>query len=339
MQVSAVTVLMPVHNGALYLAEAVDSILRQTFADFELLVLDDGSTDDTPHILGACSDPRLAVIRNEKNVGVIAALNRGLEVAKGEFVARMDADDVALPNRLQRQVDFLRASPRTGLCGTWFRTIGDGRSTTVRPPTAAEDVSAKLFYESPLAHPSVMFRRALFAVHRLRYSGDYPHAEDFELWTRVDHVTEIANLPEVLLQYRRHGEQISSARKAMQQESVDRILIRQLRRIHPHASETDCGAHLAIVGNRVTDADRIPVEFAETWLTGLIRRNEQAEEGFPPAAFRRALAIVWWRYCSSRASKPGVVKTFYASSITKELPLKNWLGMLAVKAKALAVRP
>lgn len=333
-----VTVLMPAYNAALYLAEAIDSILRQTFADFEFLVVDDGSSDATPQILEAITDPRLALLRHQENLGVIAALNRGLEAAKGEFIARMDADDVAMPERLRRQIDFLRASPRTGLCGTWFRTFGGSRETTVRPPTAAEDAAARLFYESPLAHPSVMFRRALFSEHKLCYSQDYPHAEDFELWSRVAQVSEIANLPEVLLRYRHHDEQVSGVRKAKQEESVAQIRLRQLGRICPDATQAERKTHLAILSNQGIDAEGIAVDIVESWLRHLVRRNDRAQGGFPPAAFRRAIAILWWRYCSTRASRPGMLKAFYASELAAALPLKNRLGMLAVKAKSLAGR-
>jgi glycosyltransferase involved in cell wall biosynthesis len=330
---------MPVHNGASYLRDAMGSIFQQTFPDFELLAVNDGSTDATPSILRSCTDSRLTVLENENNLGLIASLNRGLEMARGEYVARMDADDVALPKRLQRQVAFIRTSPRTGLCGTWFRTFGGACSTVVRPPTGAEDMAAKLFHESPLAHPTVMFRRALFADHGLRYSHEYPHAEDFELWTRVAQVTELANLPEVLLRYRRHDEQVSNLKKARQDESVRKILLRQLRRIHANATEAECEAHVAIVSNRRPDAAGVKLDYVESWLRELVRKNDLAEAGFPPAAFRRAIAIVWWRYCSSRSSVPGMLRAFYSSELTRVLPLKNKLGMLAVRAKAMAARP
>jgi len=339
MAAPAVTVLMPVHNGAPYLHDAMGSIFKQTFPDFELLVVDDGSTDATPSILRSCADSRLTVVENETNLGLIDALNRGLEAAKGEFIARIDADDVAMPRRLQRQVDFLRKSPRTGLCGTWFRSFGGARSAVVRPPTGAEEMAAKLFHESPLAHPTVMFRRALFAHHGLRYSYEYPHAEDFELWTRAAQVTELANLPEVLLRYRRHDEQVSNVKKARQDESVKKILLRQLRRIHANTTEEEREAHVAIVSNRMPDATGVKVDYVESWLRELVRRNDLAEAGFPPAGFRRAIAIVWWRYCSSRSSVPGMLRAFYSSELTRLLPLKNKLGMLAVRAKAMAARP
>jgi glycosyltransferase involved in cell wall biosynthesis len=335
MAAPTVTVLMSVYNGAPYLAEAVGSILGQTFSEFELLVVDDGSTDDSAAILQACTDTRLKVIKNESNLGLIASLNRGLEAIRGEYVARMDADDIALPNRLQRQVEFLRASPRTGLCGTWFRTFGGDRSTVVHPPTAADDTAARLFYESPLGHPTVMFRRALLEEHELRYSREYPHAEDFELWTRFARVTELANVPEVLLRYRQHEEQVSSLKKAKQEESVRKILLSQLARIHPKASEAEREAHVAIVANRMPDEAGIGTDFVQSWLGGLIRKNDGTDAGFPPGAFRRAIALVWWRYCSSRTSAPGMLGAFYSSELTQILPLKNRLGMLAVRARAM----
>jgi len=337
MATPSITVLMPVFNGASYLAQAIDSVLRQTLSDFELLVVDDGSTDETASLLRNCPDTRLRVIRNARNLGVVASLNRGLEEATGEFVARMDADDLAMRSRLARQRDFLVSSPRVGLCGTWFKTFGGLRSVLVHPPTAADDTAARLFYESPLGHPTVMFRRALFEAHGLRYSHEYPHAEDFELWTRVAQVTELANLPEMLLRYREHREQVTIRRRTKQKESVAKILLRQLDRIWPSATPAEREAHVAIVAN-ARDAD-IEVDYADSWLQALIMKNDEAGHPFPPAAFRRAIAVLWWRFCSSRSSLPGVIKAFYASDLARSLPLRNKIGMLAVRAAALVGRP
>jgi glycosyltransferase involved in cell wall biosynthesis len=339
MTAPAVTVLMPVHNGARYLGEAMGSILSQTFSDFVLLVVDDGSTDATSSILGACTDPRLAVHRNGRNLGLIASLNWGLDNARSEYIARMDADDVALPTRLQRQVDFLRRSPGIGLCGSWFRMLGGARRHAVRPPTGADDMAARLFHESPLAHPSVMFRRALFDQHRLRYSDDYPHAEDFELWTRIALVTELANLPEILLLYRQHDEQVSALKRSSQKDSVKRIVLRQLRRIHANATDAECDAHFAIISNLGAGIAGIEVGYVESWLKELVRRNDTAAAGFPPAAFRGVIGMAWWRYCSTRTTRPGMLGSFYRSDLTRYLPLKYRLGMLAVRAKATAARP
>ena len=334
MSAPAVTVLMPVFNGAAYLREAIGSILEQTFGDFELLVVNDGSTDDTPSILRSCRDPRLRVLDNGANLGLIASLNKGLDAANGEFVARMDADDVALPRRLERQAAYLQIAPSIGVCGTWFRTFGGTRPTVVRPPVGPDDMAAKLFYESPLAHPTVMFRRMLFAAHGLRYSQDFAHAEDYELWTRAAEVTALANLPEVLLRYRQHAEQVSAAKAAKQDETVKRILLRQLRKVCPQASEAECNAHVAIVRNRMGDGDVLHVDYVESWLRRLIGGNETASRPFPREAFLRSLAIVWWRHCSARCARPGVLKAFFSSELTQALPLRNRLGILALRAKA-----
>jgi len=334
MPAPAVSVLMAVYNGAAYLGEAMASILSQTFGDFELLVIDDGSTDDTPAILRACTDRRLRVVRHDGNLGLIAALNRGLDEARGEYVARMDADDIALPSRLERQRKLLLGAPNIGLCGTWFRTFGSEPAKVVRPPVQPDELAAKLFYESPLAHPSVMFRRTLFAERGLRYDPAFSFAEDFELWTRVAQVADLANVPEVLMRYRRHGAQVSAEHEAAQGESVRKILVRQLRRIHPEASKAECETHVAIIGNREAGVPR--ADLVEAWLSELIRRNDSSSHGYPAAAFRRALAILWWRYCSARSAEPGMLRTFYASPLTAVLPLRNRLGMLVVRARAAA---
>jgi glycosyltransferase involved in cell wall biosynthesis len=336
MPVPAVSVLLPVHNGASYLEDAVASILRQTLPDFELLVINDGSTDGTASILRNCADSRLTVIENERNLGLIPSLNTGLAAARGEFVARMDADDIAYPHRLQRQVDFLREFPQVGLCGTWFQMFGAGRPKVVRPPTQPEDLAARLFYESPLAHPSVMFRRALFADHGLQYSLDYPHAEDYELWVRAGEITGLANLPEVLLRYRRHGKQVSNLKTARQNETVRMILVRQLRKIYPGASADECERHVAICKEWLSERAGIDVHYVETWLRQLVARNDSAGCPFPRDAFRRALGIVWWRYCSVRLATRGMLSAFYASDFARALPLRNRLGIIALRAKAMA---
>jgi GT2 family glycosyltransferase len=327
----AVTVLMPAYNAAAHLKEALESIFRQTFSDFELVVVEDGSTDDTPTILRACGDSRLSVLANERNLGVISSLNRGLEAATGEFVARMDADDVALPKRLERQVNFLRNSPQIGLCGTWFETFGGAHSAVVRPPTDPDDMAATLFYESPLGHPTVMFRRKLFEEHGLRYSHDCLHAEDFDLWTKVARVTKLANIPEVHLRYRWHDKQITNLSKARQRESVRSILLRQLRVLRPGVSEAECEMHVALMTNQFSRAPAPDPEQVESWLLGLIGSNDQSKEGFPSRAFWRAIAAVWWRFCSSRAAQPGILRAFYLSKLTRWLPLKYKLAMLAVR--------
>lgn len=209
-----VSVVMPVHNGAGYLAEAVESVLRQTFDDFELLAVDGNSTDASPAILGefAARDERVRVIR-QSGRGLVAALNQGVAAGRGEFIARMDADDVALPERFARQVQYLRDHSAVAAVGTAMHAVGPDRAPLWRMdyPTEPADVKRMLKTASCLGHPSVTMRRAaLDAVGG--YRPVFTDAEDYDLWLRLADRFEIANLPDVLMHYRCHPGQATLQR-------------------------------------------------------------------------------------------------------------------------------
>ena len=209
-----VTVLMPVHNGELYLREAVESILTQTFREYEFIIVDDGSTDGTREILASYDDPRIKIMRNERNLGIVFSLNRGLEHACGEYIARMDGDDISLPTRLARQLDYLSANPEIGMAGTWIQRMDEhGRSQGVaRLPTTVMLVRWVLLFENCFAHPSTMFRREL--VRDLKgYDESARHAEDYDLWVRLVSKTGATNIPEPLVRLRRHSQRVSVLRR------------------------------------------------------------------------------------------------------------------------------
>ena len=196
----AVSVLMSVWNGAPRVGKAVDSVFRQTMDDLELIVIDDGSADATPAILESFGDPRLRVERRSRR-GLTSALNRALELARAPLIARLDADDVALPERLARQRAFLDARPDIGLLGTGAREFdASGRElATVRPPTDDAAIRCALIRRNPFVHSSVMMRRA--AVESVGgYDPAFPVAQDYDLWMRMSRVTRMANLAEVLVE-------------------------------------------------------------------------------------------------------------------------------------------
>lgn len=210
-----VTVLMPVRNGAAHLPAALESILGQTFGDFELLVLDDGSTDATPEILRAVTDPRLRVVTNPQNLGLVPTLNRGLEVARGSLIARQDHDDISLPTRLQRQVEFLRAHPDCALVGTEaVQTDAVGRKAfRLLRPSGEESIRWYLCFDNAFIHSSVMFRRDVVKSE----FGGYPlslHSEDYALWSQIALKHPTANLPEPLLLYREHQSSVTGSMSA-----------------------------------------------------------------------------------------------------------------------------
>lgn len=201
-----VTVLMPVYNGATYLREAIDSILAQTYMDFELLIVNDGSTDTSNEIIAAYSDPRIKCIENIKNLGLVASLNKGLKSAQGEYIARMDQDDISLPERLKKQFDFMIANPNIGVLGTGFKHINNKGVIRDLPSNILTDhdfIKWSLHFYSPLVHPTVMMNKKI-----IRGIGGYSplcvHAEDYDLWIRASKVTRISNLEEKLLLLRKH---------------------------------------------------------------------------------------------------------------------------------------
>lgn len=197
------TVLLPVFNGAPYIAEALESILSQEFTNFELLVIDDGSTDDTLAILQpfAARDARVRVVSRE-NRGLIATLNQGLALSNTDLIVRMDADDVALPNRLERQATFMKAHPDVAVCGTGLVFYETGEEK--RLPEKHDALQALTLFNTPVFHPTVIMRKSsVLAVGG--YSCNAPCAEDYDLWERMLHAgSRFANLGEVLLRYRLH---------------------------------------------------------------------------------------------------------------------------------------
>ena len=221
-KVPSISVAMSVYNGERFLAGAIESVLEQTFTDFEFLILDDGSSDATRAIIAhyAGIDPRICMIARE-NRGLVASLNQLLAQARAPLVARMDADDLCLPDRFARQIAWLAAHPDVGVLGTWTEDI-DENDETYRVIAVDHAVDHEAFLDAIesgaplLCHPAVMFRRDLV----LAIGGYHPafrHCEDLDLWLRLATHTRMANLPERLLRYRHYGEQVSS-RHAMEQQ-------------------------------------------------------------------------------------------------------------------------
>ena len=219
-----VTVLMTVYNGLPYLGEAIDSILAQTFKDFEFLIIDDASTDDSRSLIESYTDARIRLVRNERNLGQVPSLNNGLHLACGEYVARLDQDDWSLPMRLASQVALLGSAPQVAVVGTWLQVVNrDGRPAKVwkgHINSYADYLFSVLAHSTPLYHPSVMFRKS--AVLQLGgYDVNLPYAEDFDLWMRLARAGYHAKvIAEPLCCYRLHEGQQSVAKKQIQRQNA-----------------------------------------------------------------------------------------------------------------------
>jgi glycosyltransferase involved in cell wall biosynthesis len=214
MQYPAISVVMSVYNGERFLAEAIDSVLDQSFADFEFLIVDDGSSDGSTGIIAeyARQDARIRPILRE-NRGLIASLNEMLEEARAPIIARMDADDACLPKRFARQKAFLDANPDHGFVGTWSEEFDEYGNDLAdmgpdQPVTHEELLAAIDAGEQLLCHPTAMFRRDI--VRSVGgYHAAFRHCDDFDLWLRLANVTRLGNIPERLLRYRRHSGQVT----------------------------------------------------------------------------------------------------------------------------------
>ena len=209
-----VSVIMPVYNGEKYLNEAIESILYQSYSDFEFIIIDDHSTDDSVSIINAYKDPRIIFTCNDQNIGVTRSLNLGLSLAKGEYIARMDADDISLPERFKNQVSYLDAHPDVGVLGTSVCLINQSGKIgeQIRFPESHILLRWRLcFFENPIIHPSVMMRRQLVNMFN-GYDPKMHTSQDHLLWCRLSGVTHLANLPDIYLYLRKHQKNISSSK-------------------------------------------------------------------------------------------------------------------------------
>ena len=219
---AVISVVLPVFNAEPYVGKAIRSILDQTFRHFELIVINDGSTDGTLKILEQFSalDRRVVLISRE-NKGLVKTLNEGIGIARGKWIARMDADDIARPNRFERQ---MRCLENTGadICGSWMQLFGAADRHIVKHPQTDAAIKMELLFGAPFAHPTVIMRTEL--VRQLGYDKDWEGCEDYDLWERAARAKwKMANVPEVLLSYRQHGTQISTIVSSCQQSLTQMI--------------------------------------------------------------------------------------------------------------------
>ncbi len=208
-----ISVILPVYNSEKYIFEAIQSILDQTYTHFELLILDDGSTDNTLSIINKFSDERIKIFTSERNYGIVHQLNKGIDNSRGEFIARMDADDISHPERFNKQIDYLISHPNIDVLGTFANKIGEEAGLIEYNYNKPEQISFLLNFYCYMLHPAVMMRKRIFS--KCKYSSDYPLAEDYGLWCKVNNGSNLYILDEVLLDYRIHNEQTNKSDKRL----------------------------------------------------------------------------------------------------------------------------
>lgn len=240
---SQVTVILPVYNGERYMREAIDSVLAQTYRDFELWVCNDGSTDGTVTIIDSYEDSRVKRIDNPHNMGLVATLNRVFAMVESPYIARMDDDDLWHPEKLELQMKLLESRPEVGVCGTSIHKFGDVDALHIFPEESDALKVGLLFY-CMMSHPSVVYRRSMLAETGLSYRQDYFPAEDYKMWVEVLQHFNIYNLRQPLVEYRQHGGQICREKKTEQIVLERRLREEQLRLVYPHPTKEELDFHL-----------------------------------------------------------------------------------------------
>ncbi|MGK0390344.1 MAG: glycosyltransferase involved in cell wall biosynthesis [Maribacter sp.] len=267
-----VSVIMPVYNGERYLSEAIESILNQTYENIEFIILDDGSTDASPRILSdfELHDKRIQVHSFKENRGIIDVLNEGITLAKGEYLARMDADDISLPTRLEKQVAFLEYNPDYLLVGCKIELLfGQRQPSGIYPQlySSSDELRISSLFYCPFSHPTVMMKTNI--AKAFGYNSGYHKVEDYELWTRLLQYYFCANLEERLLYYRMHASQETQVRKDILLSNLNRLHQEQFDRYDIQYTREDLAIHLLIPGSNTIPLNLMQLSSINKWLKEL----------------------------------------------------------------------
>lgn len=312
---------MPVYNGEKYLAEAIESILNQTFTDFEFLIINDGSTDNSVEIISSYKDPRIKLVHNDKNLGLIHTLNKGIDLSRGEYIARMDCDDISLPDRLGKQVAFMDSHPYVGISGTWFRHIGEKGGKSFFLPTEHEHIRCGLLFHTMLAHPSLLMRKKLLLTNNLYYNPAYKNAEDYELLVRAMKFLTLRNIGEILLLYRTHGDQVGKRYYDGQLTSTRRVWQLQLKNLLIEPTEEELDLHQSL-STGIFEQNEQFLAKAEEWLFILKSSNSRLHL-YSDAAFEYLIFERWIKCCYKMYGfSVSCFRKFFSSEIVKETKKK-----------------
>ncbi len=283
-----VTVILPVYNGAEFLAEMMDSVLGQTYSEFDFLIINDASTDNSEEVILSYKDPRIKYLVNEKNLGSIGTPLRAMDMCETEYIARIDQDDIWKPTKLEKQIAIMDARPQVGLCGTSIELFGDKEGVRMFP-VSNEELKAGFLFGCCMSHPSVIFRKSFLVNSGLRYNPDYRLADDYKMWIDCLEHTQIYNIPEVLVKYRQHESQICSPLNAEKQLVVkNRVRLEMLERINKNFTQVEKDFHInSFVDSKIESVSDYK-QFV-TWSEVLLQKNKDGGSYIQPDILKKEL--------------------------------------------------
>lgn len=249
------TIVMPAYNAEKHIKQAIDSIIGQTYKDFILMIVNDGSTDKTEEIILSYHDDRIKYIKNEKNIGLVNTLSNSVELTQTKYYARMDADDIAVPQRIEWQIQFMEDHPDVGVCGGLFEIFGNENSFSERL-LGDENIKATLLFGCKILHPSIMIRTGILKDNKInfdipfKYNDDYGHKilelEDYALWHKLKSITKFENLDKVLIKYRIEGQNLSTQKMDLILERKKKIYSYILKELSIEPSENNLLFHISL---------------------------------------------------------------------------------------------
>jgi glycosyltransferase involved in cell wall biosynthesis len=289
-----ISVLMPVYNGSAFVQEAIESILRQSYSQFELLIINDGSTDNSEEIIKRFNDRRIVYVKNERNLGLIASLNKGLELAKGDFIARMDADDIAMSERFRQQIEVFEKNEGLVVVSSDYIFLKNGKEKYVKNFAGSDELKSVLLFSPCFAHPTVMMRN-IFRKENLKYDPEFIHAEDYKLWTELADYGKFRNVSSPLLKYRSHPAQVSTSHKNDQQKSSGEVRKDYLVKLGFRFSDAEIKTHNLIASN-IFIRSAAELMSIEKWLMNLTTQNKELKK-FDQQAFAIVMNKFWYDSC------------------------------------------
>ncbi len=331
---ATVSILMSTYNTpARWLIQCMDSLLNQTFSDFELLLVDDCSEVPFSGIREQYTDPRIRWIQNEKNLGLTKSLNKLLKMATGRYIARMDADDVCLPERLAVQVQFLEEQPNVIVCGSYRRAFGLEEKDEIwnLPATREEQQVQLFFYNCGLTHPTAMFRKTMLDEFGITYNEVYKKAQDYGIWVQCARYAPMAMIPKVLLKYRKSEQQISTAGRQNQLSYDAMIRLDQLACLDIVPTDEEKKMHIAFVRNEHYD-DAVQLE---AWVDRLLEGNQKTGYLVQPV-FKRELRFRWYEFC--RREYRGDSNLAYKQAYKRAFTWKLWMHEQKRNVKTFAAK-
>lgn len=319
----AVSVVMSVYNDAEQVAATISSILQQTFSNFEFIIIDDCSTDNSPGVIQSFNDARIKLLKNETNHGLAASLNRGIHEAKGKYIARIDSDDIALPERLQVQFNFMEQHPEIGVCGSYYKNFGYLTNISTVP---LDDFSIKfkLLYDCPLLHPSLIIRKEVLDKNNMYFNPAFRKNQDYELYSRLVDVTKFANIPQVLMQYHQVESNLTRIQTGIQRENILKIRRAFFSKVHVTLSDKEIDLY-ANVNYHHYPTGKEDVVLLEKLFLRMVEGN-LITHYLPPEKFNLAIGTLWDNLCTNttrfglwvyQRHKQSKLHHYYSSALLK----------------------